>query len=132
MNAAWIILTVAGLCMFWLYVNGYMYVQNKRALVFYGDMPAKNSSSVSFTGCTGTVSRVIKCREPGIYRFESEGRTSKGSVCIQILDGGKIPLLILDDNNRSGKLAMMPGQRYYLLLRFLSASGDCKVHWEKE
>lgn len=132
MSVTWIVLAAVGLGMYWLYLNGYLYVQNKRALTFIGSMPEKNRFAASFTSCTGTVYRVIKCREAGVYKFAYEGRTSKGTVCAQVLNGAKLPLLTLDENARTGRLMLEPKQRYYLLLRFTSSSGDCKVHWEKE
>jgi len=132
MTVTWIILVALGLGMYWLYLNGYLYVQNKRAVTFIGSMPAKDRFAASFTSCTGTVYRVIKCREAGMYRFSYEGQTSRGTVCAQVLNGAKLPLLTLDETTRTGRLMLEPKQRYYLMLRFASASGDCKLRWEKE
>ena len=48
---------------YFLWVNGYMILNAKRALLFVGSLRGKNKCEVSFSSCSGYVKKVIKFNE---------------------------------------------------------------------
>lgn len=124
-------IAAAALGAYFLYTNGYLPVQSKRALVFAGSMGAGGRQCYAgFTACTGYIRRVLKFRDTGEVRFLFTGRISKGSVDIFVLDRDKKPLLILNPSCPTGTLRAEKGARYYLMVRFDGADGDYQLEWE--
>ena len=116
----------------WLYSNGFMYMQAKSAVTFTGDgRGKKNRMGFSFTRCNGHVSRVLKVREDGIYRFDLEADLEKGTAQFQVLNRQKLPLLTVNPDTTRGRLQLEKG-RYFVKMQFVHASGDCAAVWEKE
>ena len=48
---------------YFLWVNGYMILNAKRALLFVVSLRGKNKCAVSFSSCSGYVKKVIKFNE---------------------------------------------------------------------
>ena len=65
---------------YFLWVNGYMILNAKRALLFVGSLRGKNKCEVSFSSCSGYVKKVIKFNESREYTFKLDGDVSKGSI----------------------------------------------------
>ena len=53
---------------YFLWVNGYMILNAKRALLFVVSLRGKNKCEVSFSSCSGYVKKVIKFNESRYYR----------------------------------------------------------------
>jgi len=119
--------------MWLLHSNGMMYTQSKAALTFTGDgRGRKDRMGFSFTRCDGWISRVLKIKEDGIYRFDLDADLSKGTVQVQVLNRQKLPLLTLNPDTPRGRLQLEAKQRYYVKMQFFHASGDSAAAWEKE
>ena len=128
-----VMVLIAAVVMYLLYINGYMVVKSKTAAIFMGHMSGgRNSCGFTFTSCDGYVRRVLKVREKGIYCFDLESNLSKGRVRFQVLDAHKLPLLTLDAEQPRGRVMLEPKGRYFVQMQFLNASGDCRAHWEME
>ena len=65
---------------YFLWVNGYMILNAKRALLFVGSLRWKNKCEVFFSSCSGYVKKVIKFNESREYTFKLDGDVSKGSI----------------------------------------------------
>ena len=124
----------ACLLMLWfLHSNGFMYMQSKSALTFTGDGKGrKNRMGFSFTRCNGHISRVLKIKEGGLYRFDLDADLSAGGVQFQLLDGRKQPILNLDPDTTRGRVQLEKGARYFVKMQFIHASGGCAASWVKE
>ena len=119
--------------LYFLYSNGYMYLQAKSALTFRGDgRGKKDRMGFSFTRCGGYVSRVLKVKQDGIYRFDLDANLSKGTVQFQVLNRQKLPLLTLNPDATRGRVQLEKGQRYYVRMETTRADGDCAASWVKE
>ena len=129
----WVLIPVIAVALWLLYSNGYMYTQSKTAMVFKGDGKGqKNRMGFSFTRCNGHVSRVLKIREGGLFRFDLDADLSAGGVQFQVLDGRKQPVLTLNPDTVRGRLQLEKGQRYFVKMQFIHTSGTCAASWEKE
>ena len=116
-----------------LYDNGYMLMQSKRALTFVGSGIGRQSHfGFQFTGCTGSVSRVLRVKESGTYTVTLDSRLSKGSVRFLLLDGAKAPVLVLNPEKEQGGIYLEHGKRYFVRMEFDHASGDSRACWVKE
>lgn len=74
---------------YFLWVNGYMILNAKRALLFVGSLRGKNKCEVSFSSCSGYVKKVIKFNESREYTFKLDGDVSKGSIHVIIENKNK-------------------------------------------
>lgn len=108
-----------------LYINGYMILTSKRAMMFIGTQRGKEAR---FTVCTGYIRRVIKFEESREYEFTFNAELSKGNVSVELLDASKKRVLFLKEN-RCGKVSVEAGKRYYLMIRFESSTGSYQLDW---
>ena len=120
------LLCLIGILSYLLYINGYMVVASKRAFMFLG---SKRGKKAMFSSCTGYVKRVIKFKESKVYPVDFKLELEKGEVTLEILDAKKQSVLTLNDSQIS-EIEVVSGQRYYMVLRFRSASGSYEVTWE--
>lgn len=121
-----IILSLIGILSYFLYINGYMVVVSKRAFMFFG---SKRGKKAIFSSCTGYIKRVVKFKESKTYHIDFRLELEKGEVTLELLDAKKQVLLSM--NSREGaKLEAESGQRYYMILRFKSATGSYEIIWE--
>ena len=74
---------------YFLWVNGYMILNAKRALLFVGSLRGKNKCEVSFSSCSGYVKKVIKFNESREYTFKLDGDISKGSIHVIVENENK-------------------------------------------
>lgn len=125
-----IILLVLGAIFYLLYMNGYMIVNRKSALMFVGRMRGTNSCKANFTSCTGYVKRVVKLKESRMYRFTLHTELSAGQMTVELLDAGKQKVMELSDDKQTDRVDIKGKGRYYLIFRFKSATGSCEFEWE--
>ena len=107
---------------YFLWVNGYMILNAKRALLFVGSLRGKNKCEVSFSSCSGYVKKVIKFNESREYTFKLDGDVSKGSIHVIVENKNKETILDL--------LTVDEKCRYYLMLKFEKADGKIKLQWD--
>ena len=120
------LLCIIGILSYLLYINGYMVVASKRALMFLG---SKRGKKAMFSSCTGYIKRVIKFKESKTYYAEFKLELEKGGVTLEILNTKKQLILSLN-SSETFKIEAESGQRYYMVIRFKSASGSYEVNWE--
>ena len=126
-----IILVGLGVLLYVLYDRGYLPVKSMSAIHFIGNMGAgTNRASAAFGSASGQVMRVLRFKENKPYEFTFNGKISKGTVQAYVLDGNKIPELVLDNDCPSGIIHEVKGQRYYLSFRFQNASGEYTLTWK--
>lgn len=125
------ILVCVALAVYLLYINGYIPVQAKRALVFVGSMGGgRKQCSAEFEVATGTIQRVIRFREPGTVTFRFAGNITKGSVGAFVLDRKRKVLLRLDSECPTGKVYMEMKDRCYLVIKLQKANGNYLIRWD--
>ena len=112
---------------YFLYINGYVVTNAKRAIMYFGFMGGRKATFVS---CTGYTKRVIKFDTTGPVHFHFDPKLSKGNVTMELLDSQKQCILQLDHANPSAVVHVDTKKRYYLVFRFKSASGSYLLTWE--
>ena len=128
-----ILIAAAVGAMYLLYRNGYMPITSKRALTFVGrSVYAKDRCGASFSACTGTLRRVLKCRQTGSYRIALDQELSKGQVSALLLGAKGLCLLSLDEKTPAGRFYLEKGGHYEILISMQSATGSCMLRWEME
>lgn len=112
--------------MYILYINGYLVIQSKRAIMFVGSGRGKKAR---FSGCTGYIKRVVKFEENREYYFSLSTELSKGEVSVELLDRNGKSVLPLDCSKGTGYIMAEARRRYDLVIRFQSASGKYELDW---
>jgi len=115
-----VILAIAAGLTYLLYINGYLVLQSKRAVMFVGSM---RGCKATFSSCTGYLKRVTKFESDGVRTFTLDAELTKGEMWVELLDADKNEILRLDSKNTSAAIAVESRKRYYLVFRFESASG---------
>lgn len=110
-----------------LYSNGYMTINAKKAVMFAG-----SSFKASFTSCSGYMKRVIKFKKSQKYTFILDCELTKGSFMAEILDSNKQRILTLDSSRPIDHANLEKNRRYYLIVRFKSASGHYQLTIQNE
>ena len=117
---------VMGFVMYLLYRNGWMILSSKSAVTFIGSNRGK---SATFSGCSGSIKRIIRCTEDREYRFFLDAALTKGHMSVSLLGPDKRELLQLSESNPQGSVTLEKGTRYTLVLRFRSATGRYALQW---
>ncbi len=112
---------------YFLYSAGLMSIQSKRAVLFLGSVSGK---SARFSSCTGCIKRILRFRDSRSYRIFFNLELAGGDASAEILDSAKRTVLRLDSLVRSGSISVEKGKRYYLVLRFRSATGSYTLNWD--
>ena len=121
-----ILLSLIGILAYFLYINGYMVVASKRALMFFG---SKRGKKAVFSSCTGYIKRVVRFKESKLYHVDFRLELEKGEVMLELLDAKKQLVLALSGCAIS-EIEVESGQKYYMVIRFKSASGSYEISWE--
>ncbi len=109
-----------------LYINGYMIINAKKATLFFGKDRGKYAR---FASCSGYMKRVIRFKESREYEFSFETELEKGEVSIELWDNKQEKMLSMT-NQGSQTVILESKKRYYLILRFVSATGSYHVDWK--
>ena len=109
-----------------LYINGYMIINAKKATLFLGKDRGKYAR---FASCSGYMKRVIRFKESREYEFSFETELEKGEVSVELWKGNKDKILSLTDRGTQ-TVSVESKERYYLVLRFVSATGNYHVDWK--
>ena len=113
------------LCYF-LYINGYMITNMKRAIMYVESQRGKHAS---FDSCTGFTRRVVKFKESRRYHVSFSSELRKGEVSVELLDAKKQQIMHLTRTQQSVDIDIDKTKRYYLVVRFKSATGKYDLHW---
>ena len=122
-----ILLIIMGIGFYFLYINGYLVTNAKRAVMYIGSLVGRKANFSSFTGYT---KRVIKFKESGSVHFNLALEISKGEVTMELLDTNKQCILQLSNTQPSSVIQIDAKKRYFLVFRFKSASGSYLLTWE--
>ena len=116
--------------MYFLYINGHMTINAKRAVTFIGSIRGRGKCGASFHSCSGYMKRIMRFKESRVYHFALETNLVNGELEVEILDRDKKPVMHLDGNVPKAELEVDRKKRYTLIFRFKSATGDFKMRWE--
>ena len=122
-----ILLIIMGIGFYFLYINGYLVTNAKRAVMYIGSLGGRKAN---FSSCTGYTKRVIKFKESGSVHFNLALEISKGEVTMELLDTNKHCILQLSNTQPSSVIQIEAKKRYFLVFRFKSASGSYLLTWE--
>lgn len=124
------ILLTLGIVFYLLYLQGYMVVSSKRAVLFVGSVRGNGSCKASFSSCSGYMKRVMRFKESKAYYFTLDYELQKGDMEVKLLDASKQPIAILNQSCRNVMIDVDRKGRYYLVFTFKSASGNYELKWE--
>ena len=122
-----IVLLIIGIVFYILYINGLLSIQSKRAVLYIGSL---KGNSARFSSCTGYSKRVIRFRDSRRYCVVFDCELSKGDVSVEILNSAKQTMVCLNSGIPNGIINVEKGKRYYLLIRFQSATGRYTLRWD--
>ena len=122
-----ILIIVAMAAVFYiLYINGYMIMNAKKAILFFGKERGKYAR---FTSCSGYMKRVIRFKESREFEFSFETELEKGEVSVELWNGNQEKVLVLSNQGKQ-VISVDNKKRYFLILRFVSATGSYHVDWK--
>ena len=111
------------------YINGFMVINAKRALMFVGGHWGKGAFSARFTSCTGYRKRVICFPESREYQLTLQQELTKGTMWVEILNKKEVaarvdaehPVVIFQADSKV---------RYRIVFRFERATGQYLFRYE--
>ncbi len=113
-----------------LYINGYMVLNVKRAVMFIGSIKrVDNRCGARMASCNGWMKRVVRFREVRKYYFKLEYGITKGDLQIEIQNRKRQVVLLLNEINREGSINVEKNERYYIVLKFKDTTGEYKLYW---
>lgn len=122
-----ILLLIIGVVFYLLYINGFLTVQSRRAILYVGSL---KGNSARFSSCTGYSKRVIRFRDSRTYCVFFDSELTKGDISAEILNPAKQTVVCLNCNTPTGRINVEKGKRYYLLIHFQSATGRYTLSWD--
>ena len=127
MNKLFIALPVLFFVFYILYINGLLVINAKSAVMYVG---SQRGFKAKFSSCSGYTKRVIRFKESKSYKVFFNCKLEKGEVEIELLDNAKQKLASLNTNNPIADINVDKNKRYYLVIRFLSATGSYVISCE--
>lgn len=121
-----ILCLVMGAAMYLMYRSGWMILSSKSAVTFIGSNRGK---SASFSGCSGSIRRIVRFSEDRAYRFFLDAALTKGEMSVSLLGPDRKELLRLTSGMPEAVVALERQQRYTLVLHFRSATGRYSLQW---
>lgn len=110
---------IVGIVVCFLYRYGFMTIQMKRAVLYIG-LP----NGARFSSCTGFAKRVLRLKSGKTYRITFEPALTDGDISAEIYDASKQTAVRLNSEISEGCIHAEKGKRYYLVIRFQSATGS--------
>lgn len=111
------------------YINGFMVINAKRALMFVGSHWGKGVFSARFTSCTGYRKRVIRFPESREYQLSLQQELTKGAMWAEILDKKEIVARV-DAEHPVLTFQADSNVRYRIVFRFEKATGQYQFRYE--
>ncbi len=125
-----IILAVVSVAVYLLYTNGYITIQNKKALMFVGKHGFMDKRcSAKFSSCTGRIKKIIIIKENRQYSFNLNCTLEKGEVKITIRNPQKKDVLVLTPKTPDGTIDAEIG-KYYMEIEIYKAYGSYELTWK--
>ena len=122
-----IFLIALGVILYVQYRNGYIHIQSKTAVMYVGSIGDRHAT---FTTCSGYTKRVVRFEESRTVRFMFRPELSSGNVFAELLDEKKQIVVRLSTGNQIAEIPVEAKKRYYLVIRFQSATGSYQLDWE--
>lgn len=73
---------------------------------------------------------MIKCKEIRLYHFTFTSELTKGGVSVKLFNADRQQVMCLTEAQRIADLKIDKTKRYYLVVRFRSATGKYDIHWD--
>ena len=102
------------------YDRGYMAVKSYSAVMFVG---SSKGNSAKLTCCNGYLKRIVRFKEDGSYTYRLDTELSRGEVSVELMDPAKEKIMHLDRSKSSAAVMVEKRKKYYLIIRFRSATG---------
>ena len=128
MIKAIMILVIVAISAYLLYINGFLTIQAKRAVLYVG---SPGGTKARFSACTGYLKRIVRFKDSAAYRIVLDSELTAGDISVEFLDLAKQPVLRLNGSTRNGIVNAEKRKRYYLVVRFQSAAGSYTLSWDK-
>lgn len=103
-----------------LYHQGYMVVKSTSAVSFIGSI---RGNGARFTSCSGNLKRIVRFQTDGTHTYILDADLSKGSMSVELLDAAGHKIMQLTSASPQASIAVEKKKKYYLVIRFQSASG---------
>lgn len=103
-----------------LYINGYMFLQRKRALSFKG-LSKAGLYGADTTKCTGWTKKIIVVKEQAVFTLKTN--LSEGDITVKL--SGKN-----GTTEMGSRPVTLPRGRYTVHTIFTRASGDYRLEWQ--
>ncbi len=128
---ALLILAAVAAVIYILYINGFVTVGNKKAMMFIGKNGfVDKSCSAKFSACTGELKKVVKFKESRQYTFNFDCKLEKGEVKLTLADSKKHQIFTLTPEKPTETVNAAAGERYYLKFEFYKAYGKYNLTWK--
>lgn len=115
-----------------LYYAGLLTLNTKRALMFVGRIGGSSPAKAQFTGCSGTMRRIMRFEGCSEVEFALGVELEEGKMVVELVDVKKKTLLMsLDAQDPIARVAVDRTARYELRHRFTGATGKCELRWAK-
>lgn len=111
---------VLSFAFFLLYRNGLLTIQSKTAVSFMGKFGGMRAS---FSGCTGTLRRMIHFPEGREYTYTLASVLTKGELAVDLYDRTGNLLFTLTPEAPTATVAADAGSRCTMVIRFEKATG---------
>lgn len=115
--------------LYFLWINGYMSLNVKRAMLYIGKR-GKNYRGATVDSCSGYVKTVFKVKESRNYQFALDLTQEKGNIFVEIHGSNKECAEIFDYNNKEKTIFLDCNKRYYLKFNYKQATGNVKLSWK--
>ena len=126
MSKTVLLLLALGCVLYLLYINGYLVTNRKKAVMY---IETRRGTHATFSACTGYTKRMVRFKESRLYHFTLSSELTKGKLSVELLHSEKHQIMCLNENQRNADLAIDKNKRYYLVVRFHSATGNYALHW---
>lgn len=114
---------------YFLYVNGYLTINSKKAIRFIGSIRGNGRCVARFKSCDGYLKRVVRFKENRTYNFFLDCEMYKGYMTVELWDKNKHKLICLKDNMQNAGVNVQKKKSYYLIFRFKAATGSFDFSW---
>ena len=124
---ALVVVLLISLVLWLLYRGGHIVTRSMHAVSFTGSLDGRKAT---FSGCKGTMRRIVRFEEARPYRFEIGMLLKKGELTAELWDRQGNILFTLTQDAPRAEFTPDPAMRYTLVFRFEKATGKYVILWE--
>ena len=129
-QSVWITAAIL-ICMRILYLLELMPVRGGYRMGFIGSLCGERTRcNAAFTQCNGYMRRVVRLQGGHTYRFEMNGKITRGNLTAVLWDAKCRTRLLELTAGESGTVEVPATERCRLELRFEGATGNFTLLWE--